>query len=218
MAGWHFHVQAFRAIRHRTTNMDVLISSATTISYVYSVIVLCIAIGAQRHTSPQTFFDTPPMLFLFISLGRWLEHIAKVRRVCAPLQSIQYFGSLLISHHSQGKTSEALSKLLSLKATDAILVTVGADYEILSEKQITIELVQRGDILKVSSDLQRAERAQPLRGQVHTVNSLRVRFSLEERFLSTERWWTENRVATNHSSPASRCRFRRRKVSFPPES
>jgi Cu+-exporting ATPase len=50
----------------------------------------------------------------------------------------------------QGKTSEALAKLISLQATEACLVTIDPDTkQVLTEKIIDVELIQRADILKV---------------------------------------------------------------------
>ncbi|UMM25664.1 hypothetical protein L5515_005391 [Caenorhabditis briggsae] len=123
--GRYFYSASWKAIKHGNANMDVLIVLATTIAYTYSIVVLFLAIVFKWPSSPMTFFDVPPMLIVFIALGRMLEHKAK------------------------GKTSEALSKLMSLQAKEATLVTMDSEGRLTSEKGINIELVQRDDLIKV---------------------------------------------------------------------
>ena len=62
------------------------------------------------------------MLLTFVSFGRYLEHMAK------------------------GKTSAALSALLSIQPKEAMLLTESG------EERVIVELLQRGDIVKVRGE------------------------------------------------------------------
>eukprot|EP01136_Pigoraptor_vietnamica_P011003 Opistho-1_new@49327 len=126
--GWRFYRSAILSLRHGSANMDVLIALGSTCSYFYSVfaIVYAVAIGNASMThAHSTFFETVPMLFAFVSLGRVLEHVAK------------------------GKTSEALTFLCQLKPPTAVLLTCDVSGAVVKEEFIDSELVQKGDVLKV---------------------------------------------------------------------
>lgn len=132
--------------------MDVLVVLATSISYTYSVCVLIGSMATHMHGSPMTLFETTPMLVTFISLGRWLEHIAKG----IISLSLPYYEDIVepelyssCSRVFPGKTSEAIVMLMSLQATEATLVSLDDSGNVSSETKINVDLVQRGDLIKV---------------------------------------------------------------------
>ena len=154
----------------------------TLISYVYSVVMLGVAIILQTDYSPRTFFDTPPMLFLFVALGRWLEYIAKqkVSSALGDLVAMQAQNACLCHvetggqgagpalgagaagevgrerkevKEGHGTTTERGPMEQELGYQQAASAAVGEKeknrLKIVSEEVIDVDLIQRGDILRV---------------------------------------------------------------------
>lgn len=119
--GQRFYRSSWRALRHGSATMDVLVMLSTTASWVFSVFAMVFNLfcspGACRK--PTTFFDTSGMLITFVSLGRFLENSAK------------------------GRTSEALTRLIRLTPSRATIYTAEG------ERMIPAELLRVGDVVKV---------------------------------------------------------------------
>ncbi|KAJ3034894.1 hypothetical protein HK097_004368, partial [Rhizophlyctis rosea] len=124
--GKRLYIAAWKALKHGSYTMDVLITLGTSIAFLFSVLSLLVAVCHRDDVrSPQVFFETCTTLITFVTLGRYLENSAK------------------------GKTSTALSKLISLAPTTATLLTVDEKTGGLGERSIPSEFVKAGDLLKV---------------------------------------------------------------------
>ncbi|KAG1462658.1 hypothetical protein G6F46_000218 [Rhizopus delemar] len=123
--GQRFIRSALVSILHLSPTMDVLVSISTLSSFIFSVMSMLHAVFNQSPNPPAVFFDTCTMLITFIVLGRYLENKAK------------------------GKTSSALSKLMSLTPSSARLVTLNEQDSVVTEKMIPSELIAEGDLIKV---------------------------------------------------------------------
>uniref|UniRef100_K3WJW8 HMA domain-containing protein n=1 Tax=Globisporangium ultimum (strain ATCC 200006 / CBS 805.95 / DAOM BR144) TaxID=431595 RepID=K3WJW8_GLOUD len=122
-----FHLDAWKGLKNRMLGMSFLVSMGSNASYFYGLFSLCRgAYLNESSVSSPDMFMTASMLIAFVLLGKYLEAIAK------------------------GKTSEALSKLMDLQVKSATLLVMSKDgSKVLDEKTVLIEMVQRGDILKV---------------------------------------------------------------------
>ncbi|MDZ4726093.1 MAG: heavy metal translocating P-type ATPase [Leptospira sp.] len=63
--GFPFYQSAYRALRNKTANMDVLVVLGTSSAYGYSLV------------GKDLYFETSAILITFILAGKWIEHVAK---------------------------------------------------------------------------------------------------------------------------------------------
>ncbi|KAJ2319069.1 Cu(2+)-transporting P-type ATPase [Coemansia sp. Cherry 401B] len=125
VVGARFYANAFKALRHGNANMDVLVTTGTSLAYFFSLFMLSWSVFHGKHPRPHCFFEAPAMLITFVSLGRYLENLAK------------------------GNASAALSTLMTLTPSQATLIMYDEAGRVIDEKRIPTELIQVGDHLRV---------------------------------------------------------------------
>lgn len=114
VVGYRFYKGAYHALKGGGANMDVLVSIGTTAAYLYSVYN-----GFFAGDAMNLYFEASAVVITLIMLGKYLEAVAK------------------------GKTSEAIKKLMGLRAKTARVVRDGR------EEDIPVEEVVIGDIVVV---------------------------------------------------------------------
>ncbi|MFA9374007.1 MAG: heavy metal translocating P-type ATPase [Poseidonibacter sp.] len=69
-SGWIFFKGAYYGLKNRVLNMDFLVSSGATLTYIYSLFIL---FGAKG----ESYFDSVAMIITFVLVGKYLEVIGK---------------------------------------------------------------------------------------------------------------------------------------------
>src|SRR5690554_5453601 len=116
--GGHFYTSAWKAFLHRNANMDTLIALGTGTAWLYSMVVSSVP-DALPEMARHVYFEASAMIIGLINLGQALELRAK------------------------GKTSEAVRRLLDLRAKTARVLRNG------EERDVPVDEVLKGDHIRV---------------------------------------------------------------------
>ena len=118
--GREFYINAWRQLKHSTSNMDTLVAVSTGIAYTFSVFNLLFPdFWLSRGIEPHIYFEAASVIIAFILLGRLLEERAKQN------------------------TSTAIKKLIGLQPK-TVTIIVDSD-----ERPVPITAVQKGDTILV---------------------------------------------------------------------
>ncbi|TWE05128.1 Cu+-exporting ATPase [Neobacillus bataviensis] len=128
--GKQFYVGAYKALKNKSANMDVLVAIGTSAAYFYSLYLSLMSIGGMNH-SVELYYETSSILITLIILGKLFEAKAK------------------------GRSSEAIKKLMGLQAKTAIVERDGVEQEIPIEEVIVGDIVhiKPGDKIPVDGKI-----------------------------------------------------------------
>lgn len=105
--GRQYYIGAYKSLRNGSANMDVLVAMGSSSAYLYSIPIVLGLLPGH------VYFETAAVIITLIKLGKYLEAKAK------------------------GRTSEAIKKLINLRATTARVIRDGKEIEIPTD-EVTI--------------------------------------------------------------------------------
>ncbi|RBP95686.1 Cu+-exporting ATPase [Cytobacillus firmus] len=128
--GKQFYVGAYKALKNKSANMDVLVALGTSAAFFYSLYQSILSIGSSAHMV-ELYYETSAILITLIILGKLFEARAK------------------------GRSSEAIKKLMGLQAKTATVLREGEEIEIPLEEVITGEIifVKPGEKIPVDGEI-----------------------------------------------------------------
>lgn len=100
--GYPFYIGAYRSLRSKSANMDVLVAMGTSAAYFYSIYETVQSLRLPDY-DPHLYFETSAILITLILFGKYLEANAK------------------------GRTKQAISRLLKLQAKEARVIRDGKE-------------------------------------------------------------------------------------------
>lgn len=102
--GWPFFVGAYKSLKNKSANMDVLIAMGTSAAYFYSL-YLAVEWTISKGPMPHLYFEASAVIITLVLLGKWFEARAK------------------------GRTSQAIQALLKLRPETAVVLKDGKEVE-----------------------------------------------------------------------------------------
>lgn len=119
VVGRDYYVGAWKALRHRAPNMDVLVALGSSVAYGYSVVIAVLLTLGSTAAGEHVYFETAALIITLIKLGKLLEVRAK------------------------GEAGSAIRELLSLQPSTVRRLRDG------QEEDVSIDEVVVGDLLLI---------------------------------------------------------------------
>ena len=107
----------YKNLIHKTPNMDTLVAIGVISSIIYSIYSMYMISKGNHEYVENLYFESAAIVIFFIKLGRYVDGISK------------------------DKTKEAIKKLVQITPNKAIIKING------QEKEVTLDEIQKGDIV-----------------------------------------------------------------------